>query len=404
MCLLMFRKKIRNVFLFGISTNLILVFQSIILARYLGPEMRGELAIPIAFITLFLPIVTFGMKQNLAYLEGHKQNIPNLNTYIWLSIFFLLMVVLFFSLYLFLYNNLENISHMSVLLLFFFKGGSDLATFRLLSLRMAEKISEITFYKSLLEMTLLILMLILKLGTVTNILFLMGTVSIGMFFLIILVSAKYSKKESVNTKTIKLNVNFFKKSFGFAIPLFLINVIISFDILMLEALSTQSSIGIYQVAVSVANIIWIVPAVISSLIFSESMYENLSLMLGHLTNLYKYMFFFLPLLIVPFFLSEWIFTLLFGENFSNSAKVFNILLVGYYLMLVYKFSNGVFASHGLIFVPSVIFLVSAAVNFYLNFSLIPLLNEIGAAIATMISYSLCAILFFSYTFYVKKNV
>jgi len=400
----MLKSKIKKILTLGLLSNILGVLQSILLARLLGPELRGELAIPLTFVLLVLPLSSYGFKQNLAYLEGKKKVFISDSFLAKLVALCVISSIFFTLLYAFIYLDTFQAMLLQVFILILVRTLADLFSYRFLVLKKAHEITKISFYRSLIEISLVAFLFLSQIKE-TSIVLNVFILSYILFCVFVVFSYFLNKKKNtVRSTSIQIfSSAFFKRGLGYSIPLFLININTSFDVLMLAKLATSKSVGIYHVAVSVANMLWILPTLLGGLIFSESLDKKLAYLVDRLVGFYGYLLKGSVVLLLPLMLSNWFFITFFGKAFDQSSGIFNILLLGYYAMLIYKISNGVFASHGLVKIPLLIFSLGALFNIGLNLWLIPMYDSKGAAIATLVSYIFCAAMFFFYTLKLKKN-
>lgn len=86
--------------------------------------------------------------------------------------------------------------------------------------------------------------------------------------------------------------------------------------------------------------------------------------------------------------------LLYATEFERAYMPLVIIITGNIFMIFYKFIYTLFISDGKRLISVIIFTVSVLANVVLNLVLIPDYNINGAAFASLVSYSLCGILFF----------
>ena len=399
----MLKDRVKSILSFGVMTNILGILQSILLARLLGPELRGELAVPLTFVLLVLPLSSMGFKQNLSFLIRRRGIYVSNRSLAFLSLICMMSSAAFTSVYIYFYPDSIDFVLIQVFALILIRTLADLFSYKLLVLQQAHKITQLSFIRASIEVLLIVFLFmsqVKSLDLVLNVFI----VSYSCYCLLILYKTIYSNQVDnlSDKKTLLFDGAFFKRGLAYGAPLFLININISFDILMLGKLSTSKSVGLYQVAVSIANILWVIPTLLWAFIFSESLHKELPELLSKLLKFFQFLLKASVLLLVPVTLSHWFFPLVYGDSFEKSAQLFNILILGYYAMLTYKVSYGVFASHGLVRIPLIIFSVCALLNICLNYFLIPRLSEEGAAIATLTSYLICGALFYFYTYRLKR--
>ncbi len=394
----MIKNKVKAILSFGLLGNVLGVAQSILLARLLGPELRGELAVPLTFVILFFPLATLGLKQGVAYFET-KENTDAGSAQLKLYLTFNFLTSLLFGV---IYTVIYSISLevLFVWLLLFIRCAADLLSYKLLVLRKTPLLSKYIFLRGVLEFSTVLVLFLLDEKNI--VLILAGYVFASFVQFCFVGNATWRDIKSNSSKLKRLNVlALLKLSIGYAIPLFLININLSFDVLMLAKLSSTYQVGLYQVAVSIANLLWILPTLLGGIIFSESLHSGFNTLLEKLVTFLKVLFVFSPLVLLSTVFTPFLFKVVFGAEFQDSSDLFNVLILGYYFMLSYKVANGVFAARGLVKIPSLIFLICSVINIICNYFLIPDFNALGAAIATLISYLVCSFCFITYTFVLK---
>ncbi|MEH6992830.1 polysaccharide biosynthesis C-terminal domain-containing protein, partial [Neobacillus drentensis] len=96
-------------------------------------------------------------------------------------------------------------------------------------------------------------------------------------------------------------------------------------------------------------------------------------------------------------------TLLYGTEFSSAYIVTIIIFIGIISMTIYKILYPYYVSNGLQKFCYKVLLIGAIVNVILNFALIPLFGIEGAAISSVLSYSVCGYILLK-RFLVTKNI
>jgi len=379
-----------KVFGWGVVFSLLGFVQSVLLARHLGVNGRGVVAIPISFINLMLPIAVMGLKQGMTYYYFDKALfLSRMSLYLTLLISSSLVMVFIIGFYFSFPEYNEDIYVIGAL--FLAKALIDIYSYTYYFDKSVYKIAKINVIRLIIEIILIVVVASFSELDPTKV------------FLIYLVSAlfqlacvKLDEKKNTFIGSYKITSEFILKSLSFAVPLFFINVNLTIDIVLLGRLAEPSEVGFYQVAVSIANLTWVLPAIISPYIFSKSATKSLDEILINAKKTLLLVTILIPLVIPIWYISPYIFTILFGSDFSKSSSLFNIILPGYITMLFYKFVNGMLSSKGFTKMPLVIFALGAILNILLNIITIPSYGSKGAAYSTLASYLFCSILFFVY--------
>ncbi len=158
-------------------------------------------------------------------------------------------------------------------------------------------------------------------------------------------------------------------------------------ILMLTSFSVPSVVAIYDVAVSIGERLSIFSQSISSVLFPKisSMQgeENRNKLTATVSR--SLIIFMICISVVLFFLSDWIFHILFAK-YPESSLIFKILLPGLALLSVEKLLSNDLAGRGKPELNTYVSISNLCVNVVLCFILIPKYGAVGAAISCSIMY------------------
>ncbi|WP_165173776.1 polysaccharide biosynthesis C-terminal domain-containing protein [Adlercreutzia sp. ZJ242] len=184
----------------------------------------------------------------------------------------------------------------------------------------------------------------------------------------------------------------YKSSAVTAIVLTLIAINYSIDVVMLGWLSTNYEVGLYSVAVTLANMLLLVPDALKEVLFGDSARGDSK---RAVVNSIKMSWAVSAILIVLFVLfGQHAISILYGEEYSSSYGLTVILFLSCIPMAFFKIVQPIYISHGLQSRMGIFLLMSGIANIVLNIILIPIFNGWGAACASIASYSGCALLFF----------
>ena len=164
------------------------------------------------------------------------------------------------------------------------------------------------------------------------------------------------------------------------------------DVLMLEGSGVESvSIGLYAVAVGLAGLLWVVPDA-----FKEALYNIVArrnavdeIVMAIAVNML------LALFVATgfFFLGRWFLSAMYGPDFADAHILVLILFVGTFPMILYKLIHPLYMAKGRSRTLVLTLGLSAAINVVLNLLLIPRIGSVGAASASVISYSITGAIF-----------
>lgn len=174
------------------------------------------------------------------------------------------------------------------------------------------------------------------------------------------------------------------------------------DVWFVEYYSGTKDLGIYTLAVNLAQLLWMLPQTIATIFLSYSGSSKPQVAIDHTNSLCRIAI--NLILAITIFLASTIhffIPLLYGREFTHSIILFQILLLGILPFCLTTIIASYFAGIGL-----------AKINFYGSFIgfiacfaadliLIPLYGTTGAAFATVISY--CISTFYTLVVYTKKT-
>ena len=365
----------------------------IIIARVLGPEGQGLYSLIILFPSLLLIFTSFGINPASVFLIGKGKYSPKevfgngiiFNSLISiLSILIGLIVIFFFSenffpgvekKYLFLILPL-------IPLTLFFGLGSQI----LLGMQKIKKYNIVSFLQ-----TSLFLILI---GVLFFQWFSIGSVILAQIFSFLLagIILFFIVKKEVGGFSLRFNKNYFKESFSYGIKMHL-GGIFSFlhyriDLFLLNIFINPLAVGFYYAAAKLAEGIWVFSTSASTMLFTRVASEKDEKGLKEFTPIVCRNVLLITLLIVVllFFLSDWIITLFYSEDFIDSVRPFQILLIGTLAISGWRILANDIAGRGKPLLNTYVIGASVVLNIILNILWIPKYGITGAAWATAISY------------------
>ncbi|MBE7022996.1 MAG: hypothetical protein E7412_00850 [Ruminococcaceae bacterium] len=366
------------------------VAYSALLARYLGPSIKGEIAYITGIVSIFSIVLTIGVHQAYPYYKK-RDTIGDVKHY------FMNAVLLLFGIY----------SIISLAICIFCIKNSVLIICILLSLISAYK--RIVSYVYLVEaggkrnVTMLVIhivqvvyILILFLTTESN--FLLG-ISVVAFQDVVL-AVVYTKKIRFRFGIKYLKGNFLVKlvAYGIVPMISLLASTLNYriDILMLRGFNniTIASVGIYSVGVAIAEEVLLIPEAIKEILLSKLAKGANDEAVATVMRLC------FPICLLMFAglacCGWWLINIFYGEAYLEAYPVLVITMIGVTAIMFYK----MIATYNIVNKKQnfnlIVLLSSITVNVIANFILIPRLNIAGAAIATVISYIYCAVVFLMY--------
>ncbi len=174
-------------------------------------------------------------------------------------------------------------------------------------------------------------------------------------------------------------------------------VYMKIDQIMLGQMVGDQAVGIYSVAVRISEIWYFIPMMIissvSPAILASKKHSN-EIYYQRLQRLYNLMVWLAVSVALPMtFLSSTIVMLLFGQGYAGSGPVLAIHIWASIFVFLGVASAQWFLAENLQAMAFQRTALGAVVNIILNFLLIPSFEEIGAAVATIISQAFAALFF-----------
>ncbi len=177
---------------------------------------------------------------------------------------------------------------------------------------------------------------------------------------------------------------------AYAAALFMLNLNYRIDIVMLSHLGAPAELGLYSLAVMLAELLWQIPAALGVIVFSRSARGGqdmaLSRSVAGLARLTVLLCGLCALAIAPF--GPAFIRLVYGQSFAASADVLILLLPGIVLYAPVKVLNMDLCGRGRPLLSLWMTIPTVLLNVALNLFLIPRYGAQGAAVASSISYTL----------------
>lgn len=383
-----------SVFTTKMVVILLSLFSVVILAKALGPEGRGILALLLIYPQLFISIAEGGMRQATVYYTG-QQSISDARIFGASIIYTLVSALIFSSLIVFMLSRSDDYDYTLPMMiaaalllpvnLFMnairgvFLGKQHIRPFN--TSQWLQKVVLVGLYAVLYALNLL--------TVETAVLCMLGAVLLGFLPALVFFFRNLFVRMEFSLDALWRMV---RKGAVFAAALFLIEANYKLDILLLGWLSSSAEVGLYAVAVSMGEMLWQLPAAVGLVVFSRSAnVKDPARWHGELARSVRISLWVTLLgALVLLIAAPLLFDILFGEDFSRAASMTLWLLPGLVLMVVFKLLNMDLAGKGKPQVSLFIMLPALALNVGLNYLLIPTLGGNGAAIASTISYLMAA--------------
>ena len=368
---------------------------SIILARSLGPELRGVYALMIFVFSVMLRLGSLGIETANTYFTGNKQyEIKDIvsNSFISCLLISSVLILLFYITSSFNgvheYFNLKQIklsylwlvvltlpfALLSSYLVNIFLGKEEIIIFNKIN------IFRYTFHLT----TLLVFLLILKQGLFGAVISQVLTTVVITCFVIFLIQKVTKIRISFRPDLSMSTARYGLKAYFGNLAQFLNYRL---DILLISAFLAPDAVGYYAIAVGIAEIIWIVPGAIATVLFPRvsSLHDTDANSLTPMIARHTYFVIFVFVLAL-FFLAKPLINIFFGTAFLPSQRPLLILLPGIIAVAGSKTLSADLAGRGKPQIATYAAFISLAVNIPLNLFLIPKWGISGAAFASSVAY------------------
>lgn len=382
---------------------LIGVVTVIIIARVLGPEGQGEYTLLTLFATLLFTFLNFGFNVSSTYYIG-KGNIYDEHT-IWktnlivmsfLSILSILaggFVIIFLKDLFFSSISTSYLSIMLLILPFFF-----LLNF-VQSIFLGYQNFDVINISAILTQLLILILTFLFLNVFhMNVLgailaFIISNIIISILLVILLL-----KKYHLSIKKGVFSIPFAKDAFNYGIKVHISNLVSFFnyraDTFLIAYFSNPLSVGIYNVAVSIAERLWIVSQSVSNVLFPKISSMSNNDEKDYLTTMLTRNVLLISIItsIILVLISDFLILLLFGSAYEDAALPLKILMPGIVFLSVDRILSNDLSGRGKPEMSMYTSITTIILNIILNIILIPKYGLSGAAFSTSLSYTVAFII------------
>ena len=400
-----YKKNIASNFVTQIITSVLAFVVSIIVSRVLGPEGKGIVAYFLLFFTTIGQYGHFGITYATPYFSkkteyGSEEIFYNNFSYT-ITMCFIISSIIFLGRYLGLF--FKEYSYFMILLgiltLTFTMLGEFFSTFYIAHERIIE-VNKINLMSNLIKLfTIIVLGATSTLNVYTYLLILVLPLILNTIFL--------RKNLKINFKY-TLNKILLKKEFKFGLTIYLATMFIfmnyKVDQFFIKFNLGEAQLGIYTVAVSLAELLFLIPGSVAGAILgrlynmsNDDAHERKKLTMGTI----KVTFYVTFILMIAGIICTGLIPLVYGRAYSGAVVPTIILFLGILFASIGKISASYFQSSGEPKVHLYITFLVFLVNIVLNLALIPLVGIVGAAIASSVSYTFYGIAYV--VIFIKKE-
>jgi O-antigen/teichoic acid export membrane protein len=388
---------VASVFSLLATQGILIIFYSangIITARFLGPEGKGIYTICLLIPAIASIFLSINIRSANTYLAGKNEHSPSaLLSY---SFFMVILITIFsFILFFILPENfivkiIPNFPSKLWILVGILLPLSMSTNFLLGLLLGWHRVGFMNFAQIIqaLSTFLLLLILLVFLGktsfyAVTAVV--LGTLAANVFVVVPLFREGTTLSHLIPGSLVKENLIFGIK--GYAGNLFqFFNY--RFDIFLVNYFLNASQVGLYVVAVSLAELLWHLPNSVASILFSHVARQQDKYSLLTVERIFRLTLSIVGLgILCLVFFSKNIIVFLFGKSFAESYPALLWLLPGVFFLSMSKVMTGYLNGRGYPQYGSISSFVAFFVTIAADIYLIPKLGIKGAAMASSLSYA-----------------
>ena len=374
---------------------LLMLTASVYIARVLGPEAKGIYALLTQLVFLSVLFMDLGIQNASVFFLGKKEPLdriyPNVIS-ISLITGLIVFVCLLSSLSFLKSTFLRNIDSGLILVAIFcipFKIFTELSSSVILGINKIRAMNTLRItHFSLFLIIFSILVIALKLQLKGAILSFTITELI-MVFVYLLAISKWSRI------CLRFDFKLIKKLLrygicGFLVPLLLL-LIFRIDFFLLNFFQGVKSVGFYSVAVSFAELLWLVPEVIGMILFAKLASGRPELIKQNTMQTLRILFSMLVMFsLLLFSFASRVIIFVYGEQYLSSIVLMRILIPGFLMMALYYIFFSYFFSKGRPEIVTLVIFLTMIIKIILATILIPAWGIRGAAVCSTITYLLCA--------------
>ncbi len=367
---------------------------TIIINRFLGAELKGEYAYITNIIALLIIVGNLGIYQSYPF--NTRKNLQNVrflyvNLIVKQFLVYLLLIIIFNII--FFYFGHANITKMvlliiSTLLLLF-----SIFSHQILMIASVECFKDKSIILIIAEFIKLILLFMMYFSLDRNLVVVLLINVLYHFMICIFCYIKLNV--IIDFKYHNLNFVWDTIKQGFFPTLFtlLLSLNYSIDILFLRISGYVSlkDVGLYSVGVQLATYVWVIPDIFKEVLFSKTAKDD---SLKEITYCIKISLF-IEALILFFIiiLGRPILILLYGIEYAEAILVTQIIFIGVLSMTLFKLLTPLYNAKGKYFENFIILFISVVINVILNYLLIPPYGNLGAAVASVVGYTICGFVY-----------
>ena len=377
------------------------IITSVIVARVLGPEGKGIVTLILMIPPILMMVGTMGTEASNVYFTGSRKfKIDDIigNSLVLAFIFSFIVIAIFFGVY--KTSQFQNFMVSNKISPFYLWLGILSLPFNLMYLFFRnillgkEKIKIMNglgiFQVASNLLLVLIFIVIFKQGVLGAVLcFTLNSFAVAILSFICV--------KKLGRISFKLNISLLRESFYYGGKAYLGNLaqFLNYraDIFLVAYFLGPVAVGLYGVAVGLAERLWMIPGSVGIVLFprissGDNLYAN-----NVTPKVTRHTFFVVAIMSIGLFLlSKPLLGLLFGQDYLPSAKPLVILLPGVVALSISKVLSSDLAGRGKPQFGMIASFFSLGINIPLNLILIPKWGIVGAAFASSVAYIIATVI------------
>lgn len=377
------------------------LISSVIIARALGADGRGLIALALIYPQLMLSIMEGGMRQSATYFLGKKlagDNVILGILFVYIAIAGIAGTILVFLLMKYSAGVEFDISILLVSSIIL-PASLAVSTLRgyFLGKQQIKQFNSVVWLQKLLYVAVVIILYFTEQLSVFSLI--VTNAAIALFNAIqafYFISIKLPAKPKYDHQTF---ISMFKLGIIYASGFFLIQANYQIDIILLGWLSNTAELGVYALSVQLGELLWQLPAAVMLVLMSKSANSQAggkdiieSVCKSVRLTLLITIFCCFGLLVVCYLLIVPV----YGVEFTGVFSMIAFLAPGLILAPIFKTINAYYAGNGRPHTSIVIMGCAVVINIALNAIFIPTYGGVGAALSSSISYAIAALIFTLY--------
>lgn len=368
-----------------ITVSVLGVLISAVINRSLGPELKGNYAYFINWINICINILSWGMVTTCCtYRKKQGDGVFR----IFLSLSMIHAGVIFFVA---LLGHGLGIAKSPIFMLLL---GAGILRFNALNLYGLYDIKKQNLCNVILKgITLILTFLVIKNTYSSNLLgkaYLSAFLSDICFFVVLSwIFQKELKNNRINQRLSYKEI--YQLGFFSMLLQVLGNINYSLDLIFLKRMGSFHEVGIYSVAVYIANLFWLISDAFKDVIYCKASKNEMGR--GIVKICKNAMMVSILICFLYFIFGNWIIRLLYGDMYDEAYGISLVLVLGHLGMIFYKIIHPYYVSEGKQKWIVTVLITAIVINGMGNCILIPKMGMLGAGIASGISYVFCSIIF-----------